>query len=65
MSSSIHVGNKGKDILILGKGSTQGLLEHSLTAETIYLVNLTGRNNNFCLSLHYNGANSYLFINGK
>ena len=65
MSSSIHVGNKGKDILILGKGSTQGLLEHSLTVETIYLVNLTERNNNFCLSLHYNGANSYLFINGK
>ena len=20
---------------------------------------------NFCLSLHYNGANSYLFVNGK
>ena len=20
---------------------------------------------NFCLSLHYNGANSYLFLNGK
>ena len=25
MSSSIHTDNKGKDILILGKGSTQGL----------------------------------------
>ena len=25
MSSSVHVDNKGKDILILGKGSTQGL----------------------------------------
>ena len=24
MNSSIHVGNKGKDILILGKGPTQG-----------------------------------------
>ena len=30
MNSSIHVDNKGKDILILGKGPTQGLGEHSL-----------------------------------
>ena len=33
MNSSIHVDNKGKDISILGKGPTQGLGEHSLTAE--------------------------------
>ena len=33
MNSSIHVDNKGKDILILGIGPTQGLGEHSLTAE--------------------------------
>ena len=33
MSSSVHVDNKGKDILILGNGPTQGLGEHSLTAE--------------------------------
>ena len=32
MSSSVHVDNKKKDILILGKGPTQGL-EHTLTAE--------------------------------
>ena len=33
MSSSAHVYNKKKDILILGKGPRQGLGEHSLTAE--------------------------------
>ena len=33
MSSSVHVDNKVKDMLILGKGPTQGLGEHSLTAE--------------------------------
>ena len=33
MNSSVHVDNKGKDILILGNGPTQGLGEHSLTAE--------------------------------
>ena len=33
MNSSVHVDNKGKDILILGKGPTQRLDEHSWTAE--------------------------------
>ena len=32
MSSSIHIDNKGKDILILGVGPTQGL-ENTLTPE--------------------------------
>ena len=31
-SSSTHINNKKKDILVLGKGPTQGL-EHTLTAE--------------------------------
>ena len=31
MSSSVHVDNKKKEILIIGKGPTQGLKEHSLT----------------------------------
>ena len=39
MSSSVHVDNKGKDILILGKDPTQGLGEHSLTAEKMCSVN--------------------------
>ena len=64
MNSSIHVDNKGKDILILGKGPTQGLGEHSLTAEKMYSVNFTDNGDKYCLSLHYNGANSYLFVNG-
>ena len=64
MSSSVHVDNKGKDILILGSGPTQGLGEHSLTAEKMYSINFTLTKKKFCLSLHYNGANSYLFVNG-
>ena len=27
-------------------------------------INFTKVNTKFCLSLHYNGANSYLFVNG-
>ena len=52
-----------KDILILGKGPTQGL-EHTLNAEKLYSINFTKENTKFCLSLHYNGADSYLFGNG-
>ena len=64
MSSSPHIDDKGKDILILGKGSTQGLGEHSLTTEKMYSNNFTVTKKKFCLSFHYNGTNSYLFVNG-
>ena len=30
----------------------------------MYSINITMRKKKFCLSLHYNGANSYLFVNG-
>ena len=30
----------------------------------MYLINFTVTKIKFCLSLHYNGANSYLFENG-
>ena len=63
MSFSAHIDNKKIYILVLGKGSTQGL-ESTLTAEKMYSINFTVAKNKFCLSLHYNGANSYLFVNG-
>ena len=63
ISSSVHVDNKKKDILILGSGPTQGL-EHTLTAEKMYSINFTATKKKLCLSLHYNGTNSYLFVNG-
>ena len=63
MSFSANVHNKKKDILILGKGPSEGL-EHALTAEKMYSINITVTIKKFCLSLHYNGANSYLFVNG-
>ena len=30
----------------------------------MYSINFTLTKRRFCLSLHYNGANSYLFVNG-
>ena len=53
MSSGIHVNNKTKNILILGEGFTK----------CIQLI-LLELEKNFCLILHYNGDNSYLFVNG-
>ena len=64
MSLSTKIDNKKKDILILGKGPTQGL-EHVLSAEKIYSINFTENNKKFWLSLNYNEKNSYSFVNGR
>ena len=62
LSFSAHIDNK-KKTLVLGIGPTQGL-EHTLTVEKMYSNNFTTTKKKFCLSLHYNGANSFLFVNG-
>ena len=64
MSSSTKTDNRKKDILILHKGPTQGL-EHTLSAKEMYSINFTVTGKKFCLSLHYNETNNYLFVNGK
>ena len=43
MSSSVHIENKGKDILIIGKGPTQGLDDTTLTVEAKYPINLNNQ----------------------
>ena len=62
MSSSVHIDDRGKYILILGKGPTQGL-NHTLTVETQYSIYFARSGIRFCLSLHYNGSNNFLFVN--
>ena len=63
MSSSLHVDNKKKDILIVGNGPTQGLDDTTITAEIKYHISFTQSGIKFVLSLHYNGSNSFLFAN--
>ena len=41
MSSSVHIANKKKDILILGKGLTQGLDDTTLIAEAQYSLSFS------------------------
>ena len=63
MSSSVHIHNKGKDILILGKGPTQRLGDTTLKADAKYPINFTQSGKRSVFSLGYNGNNSFLFVN--
>ena len=65
-SNSFHATNKTQNFLILGRDFTQGLAGTTIYLEKLYSINFTKTNTKFCLSLHlhYNEANSYLFVNG-
>ena len=52
-----------KDILFLGKGTTQELDDTTLTGEAQYSINFSRSNRKFCLSLYYNGSNNFLLVN--
>ena len=64
-NSVIHSNNKANNIFIMGDGFAQGINDATLYAEKIYSQNFTAVNKKFVLSLHYNGNDSYLFVNGK
>ena len=64
MSFSIHANNKAHSIYVLGKYFVQGINGTTLYAEKLCKNNFTAPNKKFVLSLHYNGDNSYLFVNG-
>ena len=53
-----------KDILILGEGSTKRLDDITLSTEKKFSIDFRESRKNFCLSLRYNGANCYLFVDG-
>ena len=63
MSTSVHINNKNKDILIPGEEPTQGLGETALIVEAKYPINMTQPRKRFVLSLDYNERNSFLYIN--
>ena len=51
-------------MLILGKGSKDGLEITTVTTEAQYSVNFTEQQKKLCVSLYYNRSNSFLFLNG-
>ena len=63
MSSSVHIHNKKKNILIFGKGPTQGLDVTTLIAEAQNSINFSRSNKKFGLNVDYIGATVFLFIN--
>ena len=63
MSSTVDIGNKKKDIVILGKGQTQRLDNTALKAKARYSINSSGTKRKLCLSLHYNISSIFLIVN--
>ena len=50
---------------MLGEGSTNGTNDKVVTAEKGFNINISNPKTKFCWSLHYNGDNSYLFLNRR
>ena len=65
MSFSVHATNRGNNIYVMGSSLTQGIHDTTLYAEKNFYRNFTDLGKNFMLSLHYNGDDSYLFVNGR
>ena len=49
----------------MGTGLTQGINDTTIYAEKNFYRNFTDFGKKFVLTLHYNGDNSYLFVNGR
>ena len=65
MSFSVHATNRANHIYLMGTGLTQGINDTTIYAEKNFYRNFTDFGKKFGLSLHYNGDNSYLFVNGR
>ena len=64
-SSLGHSNNKANNIYVMGDGIVQGINDTILYAAKIYSQHFTQPSKKFVLSLHYNGDDSYLIVNGK
>ena len=65
MSFSAHATNRANHICLMGDGLTQGINDTTICVEKNYYRSFTNPGKKFILSLHYNGNNSYLFVNGR
>ena len=60
-----HTDNRKNNFLIIGKGPTIGINGSFGSPDKEFSLNFIKARTNFCLSLNYNGDNSYLFVNEK
>ena len=65
MRFSVHATNKANNIYCMGTCLTQGIHDTTIYAEKNFYRNFTDFGKTFMLSLHYNGDDSYLFVNGR
>ena len=64
-SSLVHANNKANNIYVMSDLFVQGINDTTLYAEKVCSQKFTEPSKKFVLSLHYNGDNSYFFVNGK
>ena len=65
MSFSKHANNKANNIYVMGKDYIQKINGTKIYAEKMYYRNFTDPGKKVVLSLHYNGNNIYLYVNGN
>ena len=65
ISFSTHKTNKTNNIYVMGEHFVQGINDTTLYGEKRFYRNFTDPGKKFLLSLHYNGDNNYLFVNGR
>ena len=65
MSFSKHANNKANKIYVRGKDYIQKINDTTIYAKKMFYRHFTDPDHKFILSLHYNGDNSYLFVNGR
>ena len=66
MSFSKHANNKANNnIYVMGKDYVHKINDTTIYEEKMYYRNFTYLGKKIMLSLHYNGDDSYLFVNGR
>ena len=65
MSFSKHANNKANNIYVIGKDYITQINDTTIYTEKMFYRNFTKPGKKFILSLHYNGDNSYLFVNDR
>ena len=65
MSFSKHANNKANNIYVMGKDYITKINDTTIYAEKMFYRNFTEPGKKFILSLHYNGDDSYLFVNDR
>ena len=64
MSFSVTATNRANHIYLMGTGLTQGINDTTIYAEKNFYRDFTDFGKKLMLILHYNGDDSYLFVNG-